>query len=66
VRLLDIIINLGVKGFQRSETETMVSFIRDHHPLLVVHQMDGVTRRDEAASLSFEEFIKAIQLFLLN
>ncbi|KAI5072222.1 hypothetical protein GOP47_0012933 [Adiantum capillus-veneris] len=32
--------------------------VRDHHPMLVVHQMDGVTRRDLATSLGFEEFCK--------
>lgn len=35
-----------------------VDDVRDHHPLLVVHQMDGVTRRDHATMLSFEEFQK--------
>ncbi|MCO5597020.1 hypothetical protein L7F22_051093 [Adiantum nelumboides] len=32
--------------------------VRDHNPMLVVHQMDGVTRRDSAMSLGFEEFCK--------
>ena len=38
--------------------------IRDNHPLLVVHQMDGVTRRDETELLSFQDFIKAIEMFV--
>lgn len=36
----------------------LVDGVRDHHPLLVVHQMDGVTRRDFSASFSFQEFQK--------
>lgn len=35
-----------------------VDGVRDHHPMLVVHQMDGVTRRDSVISLGFEEFLK--------
>lgn len=42
----------------RMKDGILLDDIRDHHPLLVVHQMDGVTRRDEAKELSFEEFYK--------
>ncbi|KAH7415791.1 hypothetical protein KP509_14G061100 [Ceratopteris richardii] len=36
----------------------LVIDVRDHHPMLVVHQMNGVTRRDHVSSLDFDDFLK--------
>lgn len=53
----------NLKAFRPRQTYKMkdgkpVEGVREHHPLLVVHQMDGVTRRDSCASFSFQEFQK--------